>query len=44
MILFLSVSDYSQPSLYKSTQHGKYDYLYNLTYFYPRDRVQVSEF
>ena len=42
--LFLSVSDYSQSSLKKSTQHGTYDYLFNLTYFYSRDRVQVSEF
>ena len=41
---FLSVSDYSQSSLNKSTQHGTYDYLFNLTYFYSRDRVQVSEF
>ena len=44
MSLFLSVSDYSQSSLNKSTQHGTYDYLFNLTYFYSRDRVQVSEF
>ena len=44
MSLFLSVSDYSQPFLNKSTQHGTYDYLFNLTYFYSRDRVQVSEF
>ena len=44
MILFLSVSDYSQSSLTKSSQHGTYDYLFNLTYFYSRDRVQVSEF
>ena len=45
MSLFLSVSDYSQSSLIKSsTQHGTYDYLFNLTYFYSRDRVQVSEF
>ena len=44
MSLFLSVSDYSLPSLNKSTQHGTYDYLFNLTYFYSRDRVQVSEF
>ena len=33
MSLFLSVSDYSQSSLNKSTQHGTYDYLFNLTYF-----------
>ena len=44
MSLFLSVSDYSLPSLNKSTQHGTYDYLFNLTNFYSRDRVQVSEF
>ena len=44
LILFFSVSDYSQPSLNKSTQHGTYDYFFNLTYFYSRDRVQVSEF
>ena len=44
MSLFLSVSDYSLPSFNKSTQHGTYDYLFNLTYFYSRDRVQVSEF
>ena len=44
MSLFLSVSDYSLPSLNKSTQYGTYDYLFNLTYFYLRDRVQVSEF
>ena len=42
--LFISVSHDSQPSLNKSTQHGTYDYLFNLTYFYSRDRVQVSEF
>ena len=40
--VFLSVSDYSQSSLNKSTQHGTYDFLFNLTYFYSRDRVQVS--
>ena len=28
MSLFLSVSDYSQSSLNKSTQHGTYDYLF----------------
>ena len=44
MSLFLSVSDYSQSSLNKSTQHGTYDYLFNLTYFYSRGRVQVSKF
>ena len=44
MSLFLSVSDYSQSSLNKSTLHGTYDYLFNLTYFYSRDRVQVPEF
>ena len=44
MSLFFSVSDYSQSSLNKSTQHGTYDYLFNLTYFYSRYRVQVSEF
>ena len=44
MSLFLSVSDYSQSSLNKSTQHGTYDCLSNLTYFYSRDSVQVSEF
>ena len=44
MSLFLSVSDFSQSSLNKSTQHGIYDYLFNLTYFYSRYRVQVSEF
>ena len=44
MSLFLSVSDYSQSSLNKSTQHGTYDYFFNLTYFYSRDRIQVSEF
>ena len=46
MSLFLSVFDYSQSSLNKSTQLGTYDYLFNLTYFYSRDRVQVlvSEF
>ena len=40
MILFLSVSDYSQPFLTKSTQHGTYNYLFNLTYFYSRDRFK----
>ena len=44
MSVFLSLSDYSQSSLNKSTQHGTYEYLFNLTYFYSRDRVQVSEF
>ena len=39
MILFHSVSDNSQPSLNKSTQHGTYDYLFNLSYF-----IQGTEF
>ena len=40
MILFLSVSDYSQASLNKPTQHGTYDYLFNLTDFYSRDKFK----